>query len=224
MTVKLSIVIPAFNEAALIARAAASAWGAGAQEVVVVDGGSDDGTADLAGQAGAMVLAAPRGRAAQQNVGAAATTGDVLLFLHADSALDPACGPQLAAALSRPEVQAGAFRQRIEAAGCKYRLVERGNALRVQWGARPYGDQAIFLRRTLFEAVGGFPDVPLLEDLLLARAVARHCRPVLLPGPVYLSPRHWARRGVVRQTLRNWSLLLAHARGVDPATLKRRYA
>ena len=104
------------------------------------------------------------------------------------------------------------------------RLVERGNALRVQWGARPYGDQAIFLRRKLFEAVGGFPDVPLLEDLLLARAFARHCRPVLLSGPVYLSPRHWERRGVVRQTLRNWSLLLAHARGVDPATLKRRYA
>ena len=223
MIPSLSVVLPALNEAAAIGRAVRSAWAAGADEVVVVDGGSADGTPAAARDSGAQVLAAPRGRAIQQNAGAAATTAEILLFLHADCALDPAAGLQLAAACSSPRVQAGAFRQRIEASGAAYRWLEQGNAWRVRWGRRPYGDQALFVRRTLFESVGGFPDVPFLEDLLLGRAIARRCRPVLLAGPLYVSPRHWQRRGVLRQTLRNWLILGRHAAGAAPSELKERY-
>lgn len=221
---QLSIVIPTWNEAENLARAVQSAWRGGADEVIVVDGGSDDGTPAVAASLRCTLLTAPRGRAGQQNAGAAAARGDVLLFLHADNwlAADD-IKQQLAAALADSRCLHGAFRQRIDAPGMSYRLLEWGNAARVRWLRLPYGDQAIFLRRDAFEQAGGFPSVPILEDLILMQRLRRIARPALLPGPLGVSARRWQRRGILRQTLRNWWLVARHALGASPDSLAQHY-
>lgn len=220
---RFSVIIPALNEAALIGRAVRSAWEAGAAEVIVADGGSSDDTIAIALKENCRVVRAPPGRAVQQNAGARAASGDVLLFLHADAALAPNVRDQLAGAFQADNVICGALRQRIEAEGWIYRWLERGNALRVTWRGSPYGDQAIFVRRKAFLEAGSFPEVPLLEDLLLMQRLRRRSWPVLLPGPVYVSPRRWQRHGVLGQTLRNWSILARFSCGASPEKLARHY-
>jgi len=219
----VSIIIPAWNEAERIVAAVARAMATGALEVIVVDGGSDDGTLELAGKEPCLALSGPRGRAVQQNLGARHARGDVLLFLHADTWLEPAAVRQIVAACQDPGVVAGAFRQRIEAAGGIYRLLEWGNALRAARRGLPYGDQGIFIRRATFEALGGFPEVCLMEDLLLMKQLRRQSKPVLLPGPLHVDARRWQRHGVLRQTVRNGLLLTAARLGVHPDRLARFY-
>jgi rSAM/selenodomain-associated transferase 2 len=222
--VRLSIVIPALNEAPHIARAVASAWQSGADEVIVVDGGSDDGTLAVLAGLECTLLTAPRGRAAQQNAGATVATGDVILFLHADNHL--AAGDvarQIAGSFSDPRRLHGSLRQQIDAPGIRYRLIEWGNALRVRWLGMPYGDQAIFVRRDALWRAGGFPDEPLLEDLILMRRLRKHAWPALLAGPVVVSPRRWQKHGVLGQTLRNWCLVARYWLGTPPAALARHY-
>jgi rSAM/selenodomain-associated transferase 2 len=218
LTTHVSVIIPALNEAPNIVPAIDRAWQAGAQEVIVVDGGSADGTLEIAAACNCLAISAARGRAVQQNAGARRASGDVLLFLHADTWLVARAARQIVQAVHDPNVAGGSFRQRIEAPGFLYRLLERGNAVRAGWG-RPYGDQGIFVRRDFFERVGGFPEVGLLEDLLLARQLRRLGRLVLLPGPLCVSARRWQRHGVVRQTLRNWGILAAAKLGASPDRL-----
>lgn len=220
---RLSVIIPALNEAANIGHAIASAWTAGADEVIVVDGGSDDETALLAAGMNCQVLHSARGRAAQQNAGARTASGDVLLYLHADNWLSAGVAEQIDAALANPERVCGALRQKIEAKGPAYRLLEWGNDLRVRLLGMPYGDQAIFVRRSAFEEVGGFPEVPLMEDVLLMQRLRRIAWPVLLSATVHVSPRRWKKNGVMRQTLRNWWLLARFAGGASPETLAKHY-
>ena len=220
---RISVVIPAVNEARWIERAISCAREAEFDEVIVADGGSDDETPRLAARSGANVVHGPRGRAVQQNLGARHATGDVLLFLHADSWLSPSAGQQIRAGLLNPAVLGGAFEQRIEASGLLYRWLERGNAARVRWSGLAYGDQAIFMRRETFDQLGGFPPVDLMEDLLLMRKFRKLTKPVLLPGPVHVHRRRWQRHGVVRQTLRNWSLRCGEAVGIAPDRLAKFY-
>lgn len=220
---RVSVIIPTLNEAAIVTQAVARAQALGSYEVIVADGGSEDGTAGLAEAAGAMVVAAPRGRANQQNAGARRAQGDVLLFLHADTHLAADGLVQVERALADPRVACGAFRQAIEADGRLYRLLEHGNAWRAARRGLPYGDQGIFVRRELFEGVGGFPELKLMEDVFLMRRLRRQTRPILLPGPLYVSARRWRRRGVVRQALLNQSLLAAARLGVHPDRLARFY-
>ena len=219
----VSIIIPTLNEAGQIARALQHARRAGAHQIIVSDGGSRDATVDVARQHDCQVVASGRGRAAQQNAGARRATGDVLLFQHADAWLDPTALDQIKTALARPAILGGAFSQQIEATGVLYRLLERGNAARVKWLGLPYGDQGIFVRRDVFEEVGGFPEVSLMEDLLLMRVLRRRSWPALLPGPIHVDARRWQRHGVVRQTLRNWSILAANTCGVSPDRLVKFY-
>ena len=219
----ISVIIPALNEALSIERAVRTCWEAGVDQVVVVDGGSEDDTTRLASESGAEVRLSGPGRAEQQNFGAQHSTGEVLLFLHADNWLAPAIGQQIRQCLADNHALGGAFLQRIEATGRSYRWLERGNAARLRWRGLAYGFQAIFLRRSIFEKLGGFPQVKLMEDLLLMRAFRKLSWPVVLPGPVYVNPRRWQRHGIVRQTLRNWSLLSAQAMGVAPDRLARFY-
>jgi rSAM/selenodomain-associated transferase 2 len=223
LTLQLTVIIPALNEAAIVGRAASSACAAGADEVLVADGGSSDATAQLAAAAGATVVASPPGRAVQQNAAARAATGDVLLFLHADNWLDQTTGQQIRSALAGSQRTHGALRQRIESERWIYRWLERGNAERVRWCGLPYGDQAIFVRRSVFESAGGWPDVPLMEDVLLMQRLRERAWPLLLPGPVYVSPRRWEKHGAVRQTLRNWRLLAAFSLGTSPQKLAEQY-
>ncbi|MEM6798534.1 MAG: TIGR04283 family arsenosugar biosynthesis glycosyltransferase [Planctomycetota bacterium] len=220
---RLSVVVPALNEATNIRAAVDHAWRLEPVEVIVADGGSDDGTPDLACQAGALVVTSAPGRGTQLNAGVQAATGEVFLFQHADTWLEPGAAAQLQAALQDPGVQWGAFRQAIGANGFRFRALEWGNALRARVFHLPYGDQAVFARRCAFEHVGGFPDQPLMEDVDLAKRLRRIGRPVLLAGPVNISARRWNENGVVRQTLKNWAILAAWGLGVSPEVLVRWY-
>lgn len=221
---RVSVIIPALNEAANIVRAVTSAQASGADEVIVADGGSGDETCVLAELSGARVVSSPRGRAVQQNAGARGATGDVLLFLHADNWLGRDAISQIRSAVNRRKNKlCGAFQQKIEAAPFIYRLLERGNAERVRWLGLPYGDQAIFVSRDLFDGVGGFPEEPFLEDVLLMQRLRRLSWPLLLPGPVYVSPRRWEQRGVLQQMLRNWAILAAFSLGASPQKLANWY-
>ncbi|HAB10957.1 MAG TPA: glycosyl transferase family 2, partial [Planctomycetaceae bacterium] len=134
---------------------------------------------------------------------------------HADCRLPADAAVQAEQILADPQVVGGAFRQRIDADGWLYRLLEKGNAWRARCRQVPYGDQGLFVRRECFEAVGGFPVVPLMDDVMLARALRRLGRLEFLEGPLVVNARRWEKQGVVRQTLRNWFLLAAWRCGVS---------
>ena len=220
---QLSVVIPALNEADGIALAVTRALALNPLEVIVADGGSADETAQRAVKAGASVVHAPRGRAKQQNVGASAAAGDVLLFLHADSWLAPAGRGQIARTLASPNIPGGCFYHRFETSNAYFRLLEIADAMRVCCLRIGYGDQGIFVRRAVFERLGGFPDVALMEDVLLMRRLRNIGRIAFLRGPLYTSPRRHLHRGPLRQTLRNWCLITAEQLGVAPDQLARLY-
>jgi rSAM/selenodomain-associated transferase 2 len=220
---RVSVVIPAINEEAMIGRAIESARRAGAGEIIVVDGGSQDQTWDVALQSGAnkLVRSLP-GRGIQLNSGAwmVNPSQEWIVFLHADNLLDENCLQQIC---DQPAAVWGAFQQRIDAAGWIYRWIEGGNSLRVRLRGVPFGDQAVFVRRTKLHQGGGFDEIPLMEDVAFAKRMRRMARPILLPGPVTVSSRRWSRRGPVRQTLLNWWIQVAYALGVSPQRLRQWY-
>ena len=220
--VTIAVVIPALDEAESVADAVASAQGPGV-DVVVVDGGSRDATAARARAAGARVLASPPGRARQLAAGARQATGDVVLFLHADTRLPPGWHGALRRACGDPRVAGGAFGLRFAGGGAGLRLVEWGARLRGRLLRLPYGDQALWVRRAVLEAIGGVPQAPIMEDLDLVRAVRRHGRWASLPLAVETSPRRYRGR-VLRHMLRNWLALLAWRVGVDRARVADWYA
>ncbi len=217
----ISVVIPAINEQDTIGTSIVSALGAGAAEVIVADGNSGDDTARLAAESGATkVIHSIPGRGIQLNSGALFAKRRFVLFLHADNQLDRNCLHQIC---ERPEATWGAFRQRIDSARPIFRLLEWGNAMRVKFRQIPFGDQAIFVRRELFKELGGFAEIPLMEDVELSKRLRKTTRPLLLDGPVTVNSRRWQRQGVIRQTLQNWSIQASYACGVSPDKLKRRY-
>ena len=219
----LSIVIPVLDEARGIAAALAALGRLREQgaEVVVVDGGSRDDTRSLAGAQCDRVVEAPRGRGAQMNAGAHAARGEFLVFLHADTRL-PADGERaIHAALARGEW--GRFDVAIEGADRLLALVETTMNLRSRLTGIATGDQAIFVRRAAFDAVGGFPEIALMEDVELCKRLRRRSRPVCLRERVTTSARRWRRHGTLRTIFLMWRLRLAYALGADPRRLARRY-
>lgn len=223
MTPSVSVIVPCLNESAQIADAICSARQAGADEVIVADGGSTDDTAAVAAQHARVVQSKKPGRAVQQNLGAAHSTSDVLLFLHADCRLADSAIRQVQEAMEDHQVVGGAFRQRIDEDGIRYRLLELGNGTRVRLAGWIYGDQALFVRRSVFKHLGGFPPLQFMEDLYFSRQLKHAGRLVLLNGPLTVSARRWKTRGIVRQTLRNWSLIAAALCGCSPDRLARFY-
>ncbi|MGD9855122.1 MAG: TIGR04283 family arsenosugar biosynthesis glycosyltransferase [Planctomycetaceae bacterium] len=222
---ELSIIIPALNEAAGIAETIARTRRLGACEIIVVDGGSLDGTLEFCASAD-LCLRSPRGRAVQQNRGAAASRSGVLLFLHADCWLEPGAFEAMRQALADERCVGGCFRQRIDADGIAYRLLETGNEWRARLLGWAYGDQGLFVRRSVFEQVGGFPEVELMEDLYFMKRLKRMegGRFRVVDHRLHVSPRRWQQCGLLRQTLRNWAfIVLAHC-GVPPRVLAKRYA
>src|SRR5207249_3636384 len=169
----LSVVVPTLDEVEALPASLAAARQPGVHEVIVVDGGSRDGTLAVARARADRVLEAPRGRARQMNAGAAAARGDVLLFLHADTRVPAGYARAVARALADPAVVGGRFDVRLDAAGLAYRALGRLISLRSRLTRVATGDQAIFVRRVVFERLGGYPFVPLMEDVALSRAMKR---------------------------------------------------
>jgi rSAM/selenodomain-associated transferase 2 len=219
----IAIIIPTLNEAGTIAALIDQTRALGECEIIVVDGGSTDDTCQQAANAD-RVLTSPPGRAVQQNLGAEQATGTVLLFLHADCRLPGTAFDSIRAALSDERVVGGCFQQRIDASGLRFRWIERGNAWRVRLFGLAYGDQAIFVRRTVFESLGRFPKLRLMEDVFLMKRLRRAGRFVLLADRLTVSARRWQRHGVIRQTLRNWTLLTLALCGVSPDRLAKYYS
>lgn len=221
---ELSIVIPALNEAPRIAAQLQQlqALRRSNVELIVVDGGSTDGTAQAAAALADRVLIAPRGRASQMNAGAAAGGGRILLFLHADTVLPPNAVSAAVAAINGGS-QWGRFDVRIEGRHPLLRVVERMMNWRSRLSGIATGDQAIFVRRELFERIGGFPDLPLMEDIRLSAMLKHRDPPACLAETVSTSARRWEKQGVLRTILLMWWLRAAFFCGADPARLARQY-
>jgi len=221
--VKLSIIVPALNEAAGIERALLPLQPLRARrhEVIVVDGGSDDATRRLALPLADRVLRAPRGRALQMNAGAACAQGEGLVFLHADTQLPEAADRAVAAALG--ESPWGRFDVRIVGRSPLLGVVAWAMNLRSRLTGIATGDQAIFVRRTVFESLGGYAAIPLMEDVELSRRLRAIGRPACLEARVATSARRWEARGVLRTIALMWRLRLAYWLGADPARLAERY-
>jgi len=220
----LSIIMPVLDECAGIvdALAALAPFRARGAEVIVVDGGSRDGTPDLA-RPHAHVIAAPRGRAAQMNAGAAVATGDVLLFLHADTRLAPDADRQVREGLERSGRAWGRFDVAIEGRQPLLRMIELTMNLRSRLSGIATGDQAMFVTRAAFDRVGGFPDIALMEDVAISARLKRVSAPLCLRARVLTSGRRWRQRGALSTMLLMWRLRLAYFCGADPSALARRY-
>ncbi|MDE2277604.1 MAG: TIGR04283 family arsenosugar biosynthesis glycosyltransferase [Burkholderiales bacterium] len=220
----LCIVVPVLDEGDTLAARLQALQGLrrrGAR-LVVVDGGSQDDTLAIARAHADLALRAPRGRASQMNAGAAACPADVLLFLHADTTL-PDDADRLVRYATLGPFTWGRFDVRIDSPRPMLRLVSHLMNLRSRWTGIATGDQAIFVRLDLFDRVGGFPDLPLMEDIAMSRLLKRHGPPACLPQRVVTSPRRWERHGVWRTILLMWRLRAAYFFGADPGQLAIRY-
>lgn len=220
---KISVIIPALNEAESIGLTLASAAETPAVERIVVDGGSRDRTAEIARAYGAKVLTSPPGRAHQMNAGARIATGEYLLFLHADTLLPPAFDAAVRQVLNRSGVVAGAFELRINGVRRDLRWVEKAANWRARVLDMPYGDQGLFLKAGRFRDLGGYPEIPFLEDLEFVRRLRRCGEIALAPAAVLTSARRWDRRGVLPATLLNQFVLLAYFLGLQPRRIAHWY-
>ena len=222
----VSVIIPALNEAENIQQAVAAArqtYAPEAVEIIVVDGGSTDGTCDLAAPI-ANLLQSPKGRAVQMNHGAAAARGTILVFCHADSRLPAGWREAVLAALRDPEVSGGTFQTLILPPNWFLKIRNRW-VMGARWMFM-YGDQVQFMRRETFEHVGGFPEIPLMEDVEMMRALHNVGRLVRIPSQwrVITSARRFIERGVLRQTLLNtWNILRYRYLGATPEQIARSY-
>ena len=216
----ISIIIPTLNEAGVLATTLEPLKEQPA-EIIVVDGGSLDGTVQVARQYTPHVAASKRGRGVQQDVGARRAKGDVLIFLHADTRLPQEFSPLIHEALTDPAVSFGAFHLSIHPPTPVLKLIALMANVRSKLLSMPYGDQAIFVRRTAYFRAGGFRDWPVMEDVDLVRRLNRTGRFKLALGMVVTSARRWQKEHVAYTTVRNWSLIVRYMLGVSPHSLSR---
>jgi rSAM/selenodomain-associated transferase 2 len=216
--VDIAVVIPAFDEASDIERAVSSA-AVPHVDVIVIDGGSRDGTQELARSAGARVLSAQRGRARQLQVGFEASKSDVILFLHADTRLPLGWERAVSAALEDPETVGGAFRLKFDERGFRMQIVEWAARVRIALLALPFGDQGIFVRRAVLAKIGGVPDVPVMEDVDMVHAMKRLGNLALIPLSATTSARRHMEGGVARVSVIHFLALVAWSLGVDRGRL-----
>lgn len=219
----VAVVVPLLNEAALLPSMMKTWENLGANELLIVDGGSNDGSRELLDQSGLRWMRSEAGRARQMNVGAAASSSDILLFLHADTQLPPHALQAARDAFHRAETVAGRFDVRIEGGHPMLRIVERAMCWRSRLTGISTGDQAIFVCREVFERIGGFPDQPLMEDIELSKRLKREGSIACLPLQVRTSGRRWESRGMFATILLMWWLRLLYWLGVSPERLVRMY-
>ncbi|MBX3661753.1 MAG: TIGR04283 family arsenosugar biosynthesis glycosyltransferase [Burkholderiales bacterium] len=221
----LSIIIPALNEAEQIAATLGNLQPLRRRgvEVIVVDGGSSDATAALARPAADRVISAERGRARQMNAGAAAAQGEILCFLHADTRLPENADGLIIGGLARSRRSWGRFDVDIDGRHPMLKVIAWMMNARSRLTGIATGDQAMFVTRSLFEAAGRFPEIPLMEDIALSGRLKVYGRPLCLAHRLTTSGRRWERHGLWRTTVLMWRLRLAYRLGADPARLAARY-
>lgn len=222
---KISIIVPVLNEAAGIAHSldALQAYRAAGHEVIVVDGGSVDSTLELAVPLADRVLQVDKGRARQMNAGASAASHEVLLFLHADTRLPAQADEMILQHMEDIRYVWGRFDVVLSGSRFPFRIIEWFMNRRSRLTSIATGDQAIFVRRNTFEAVGGFDEIPLMEDIALSKKLKMLGKPACLRPPVITSSRRWEEKGIWATVLLMWQLRFAYWRGVDPAALALRY-
>lgn len=225
MPCRLSIIIPALNEASVLGSSLLHLQPVreAGHELIVVDGSSTDDTPALAAPMVDEVIHAPRGRARQMNAGAALARGDTLVFVHADTYLPNGAVNALCTGMAQQSTSWGRFDVRLSGPHRSLRIVEFLMNLRSRLTGIATGDQAIFVQRRLFETVGGFPDIPLMEDIALSRTLRAIVRPLCLRESVITSSRRWERQGIMRTIALMSYLRTAYALGVDPERLVRLY-
>jgi len=221
---RISVIVPVLNEEKAIAATLRALAPNKPHELIAVDGGSMDRTGEIIAQCGAKVICADRGRARQMNRGAQEASGDVLLFLHADTRLPASAFEDIRAALNNPRFLGGRFDVELEGSHWMLRVIGRMISYRSRVTKVATGDQAIFVRREVFEQMGGFPDIPLMEDIAFCRTLKRLGDVACLRSRVVTSARRWEVEGVWRTILKMWSLKLLYLAGVSPIRLKRLYA
>lgn len=220
---QISAIIPVLNEVSNLETMLRPLSHAANVETIAIDGGSTDGTLELAVSLGVNTIRSEPGRARQMNAGAAAASGEILLFLHADTVLPEGFEAIVRATLRQPNTIAGAFRLRIEGQLQGLRAIETAVQWRSQFLQLPYGDQGLFLRTDVFRQLGGFPDVPIMEDFELVRRLGKLGKIAIAPTAVVTSARRWQNLGVVRTTAINQAIVLGYFAGVPPAKLVRWY-
>jgi rSAM/selenodomain-associated transferase 2 len=225
MSSRIAIILPVLNEEARIVACLNFLQPLRGQdcELIVVDGGSGDRAMTLAEPLADRVMTGPRGRAAQMNAGARLASGDILWFLHADSLPPPNAATLLRAALAPPNRHWGRFDVRLSGRHPLLRVVETSMNVRSRFTGIATGDQGIFARREVFERVGGYPPIALMEDIALSRLLKRHGQPVCLRQRLTTSSRRWEQDGILRTILLMWRLRLAYFLGADPDRLARIY-
>lgn len=222
---RLSLIIPVLNEGKTLNSflLRLQTYRSRGHEIILVDGGSSDGSLALGDGLVDRQLRSPPGRARQMNRGAAAATGELLLFLHADTELPAEADCLINHGLADCGRDWGWFDARLDNRAPAYRLIGSLMSLRARLTRVATGDQALFVRRSLFESLGGFPDIPLMEDIAISKRLRQQGKPLVLASPVVTSSRHWRRRGLLRTVLLMWSLRLQYFLGVSPERLHRRY-
>lgn len=221
---KISIIIPVFNEAKILPQTLLNFANYCEEEIIVVDGGSQDETIELCQTLGVKVICSPlAGRAYQMNVGAAEATGDILLFLHADTQLPQGYPEMLRETLAQPQTIAGAFELKIDSQQQGLRLVEKMVNWRSRFCSLPYGDQAFFLKASTFQEMNGFANLPIMEDFDLIQRLKKRGKIAIVPAAVLTSDRRWQKLGIGQTTLVNQLIILGYYLGVSPSKLARWY-
>ncbi|HEX9135682.1 MAG TPA: TIGR04283 family arsenosugar biosynthesis glycosyltransferase, partial [Nitrospirota bacterium] len=221
------IIIPVFHESERINGIITQVFDRsfkGAPQVIVVDGDPQGSTINTIEEQQVVKIISGKGRARQMNSGASLASGDVLLFLHADTLLPKDALAMITTVMSAGHFVAGAFDLGIDSSRCIFRVTEKYVFLRTRLTRIPFGDQAIFIRREYFEKIGGYQDIPLMEDVeIMGRIRKRGDRICIIPSKVLTSPRRWEREGVFFSTFRNWILQMLYALGVPPEQLQKYY-
>lgn len=219
----ISVIIPSLNEAENIEATLSGLVDLPNIEVIVVDGRSEDQTVDIAKSLGVQAISANPGRANQMNVGAQVASGDILLFLHADTVLPTGFEQLVRQTMISTNAIAGAFRLSIKAKGLGIRFIEKMTNLRAKYLQMPYGDQALFVSSALFKEMGGFPDIPLMEDFAFVKKLRKKGLIKIVLLAVETSGRRWQKLGVLRTTFINQMIIFGYLLGLSPDSLCRWY-